>query len=533
MTVDVGAAHSWLDSVPGGALGQTFRSQWRELDGKDLPVITLYGAYDTGKSSLLRRIIIDLGGQAPDWLTISARHETFEVSEIEVGGCIIRDTPGFVSGGSDVRANANSEQAVGAVRLTDIGIVVLTPQLATAEFPALQELVKSGWSSGALWFVISRFDEAGIDPESDADGYRALAERKIKELRSALSLDGSVPVYVVCQDFAQMAGSERNLDKSFWSDSRDWDGMDDLERAIAEVGRSNWTALRDAAASRFWSQAVESTMTQLSGEAEGYEAHLRVCDESLELRESWLAQLSDLQTSAEADLRGKIGEAVGEAVYDAAAAGLFGETLKSTFDLWFRDQERRVDKLLQTVDVTIVAERARPSWQHLDAFLKSARNRGSTKTSPRGREEQIFAPAAKKVTDAVLSAFLARQKLQALKTGSAGASRRTYEKDVAGAVAVVIGEAASIAEKFYGRKVAQEELARERQRVEVELNRIGQLAATAALDELGPLFEQARESIEAATAEEVEIRQGVLDTVAELQACISAGKALLQPRTSP
>ena len=68
---------------------------------------------------------------------------------------------------------------------------------------------------------------------------------------------------------------------------------------------------------------------------------------------------------------------------------------------------------------------------------------------------------------------------------------------MAGAVAVGISEAASIAEKFYGRKVAQEELARERRRVEGELNRIGQLAATSALDALEPLFEQARAAIEA------------------------------------
>ena len=104
---------------------------------------------------------------------------------------------------------------------------------------------------------------------------------------------------------------------------------------------------------------------------------------------------------------------------------------------------------------------------------------------------------------------------------------------MAGAVAVGISEAASIAEKFYGRKVAQEELARERRRVEGELNRIGQLAATSALDALEPLFEQARAAIEATTAEEVDIRPGIQETAAELQACIGAGKALLQPETSP
>ena len=122
----------------------------------------------------------------PDWLTISARHETFEVNEVHAAGCLLRDTPGFVTGAADARADMNTHLANAAVDLTDVAIVTVTPQLATAEFPALQALVRRGLDPGSLWFVISRFDEAGVDPESDREGYRELAQRKTDELRRAL-----------------------------------------------------------------------------------------------------------------------------------------------------------------------------------------------------------------------------------------------------------------------------------------------------------------------------------------------------------
>ncbi|MEX0745350.1 MAG: GTPase domain-containing protein [Phycisphaeraceae bacterium] len=523
---DMGEARAWLDSVPGAPLGGVFERQWETLQEIEVPVITLYGAYDTGKSSLLRRLIVDSGGDVPEWLTISARHETFEVSQIEVASCMVRDTPGFVPGGADVRAGANSELAADAVRLTDIGMVVLTPQLATAEFLALKELVDSGWVPGSLWFVISRFDEAGIDPESDITGYRALGQRKIAELRSALNLDESVAIFVVCQDFAQMAGAERSLDASFWSDSREWDGMDHLETAVADVGRSGLAPLRDAAAMRFWSQAVASTMAQLSREVEDYRALLTVCDVGLSRRESWFAQLADVQESAEADLRGKIGEAVSEAVHDPTAAGMMAGTIKTTLDLWFRDQERQVHKLLQAIQVAISTERKRPSWEHLGNFANSARSRQSEKVRPR-LDDQIFAPAAKKVTSAVLDAFLAYRKLGRPKAASSGTSRDALDKRVAGAAVVVVDEAVRLLEIFYGRNAVAAERARERERLEAELTRVGQRAATVALEAIKPLFDDAREAINSETAEEVEMRQGVMGTLAELDACVTAGRALL------
>ena len=90
--IDAAQARSWLDAIPGAELGEQSEQLWQRFAANDRPVVTVYGAYDTGKSSLLRRLIVDAGAQVPEWLTISARHETFEVNEVEAAGCIMRDT---------------------------------------------------------------------------------------------------------------------------------------------------------------------------------------------------------------------------------------------------------------------------------------------------------------------------------------------------------------------------------------------------------------------------------------------------------
>jgi len=526
---DHAGARAWLDGVPGGKLGDDYQSQWEKLATYDKPVLTLYGAYDTGKSSLLRRLIIDSGGEVPEWLTISARHETFEVNEVELAGCVLRDTPGFVPDGSDVRADNNTALAAEAVSLTDVGIVVLTPQLATAEYATLQELIKVGWAPGSLWFVISRFDESGIDPESDLAGYRELAHCKAIELCEALDLDASFPVFVVCQDFAQMAGAERTLEPSFWDGSREFDGMDALHSAISELGRSGGTSLRDAACRRFWTQAVTSTLSGLEREVSGYAAHLQVCDEGLQLRDSWLAQLESIRAAAEADLRGRIGEIVVEASHDPVAARLIGDRLTTAVDFWFRDQERQVDKLLQTVEATASTKRERPSWKGLADLASSVRDKQSKVSAAPKKEGQLYTPAIGKVAIAVQDAFLEYRKLGRLKSvasDSTKSARASFEKSAVAATAVFAVELAGLAETFFARRAKDEEKEAERKRLESELNRIGQGAATVALENLEPLLNEARDAIEAATADQVDMREGVLSMVKRLQEHVAVGRAL-------
>jgi len=528
--IDLTEAMSWLDAIPGGQLGLEADEQWQQFASLSDPVVTVYGAYDTGKSSLLRRLIVDSGVEVPDWLTISARHETFEVSEVRAAGCLLRDTPGFMTGAEDVRADMNTQLANTAVELTDVAIVTVTPQLATAEFPALQALVRRDWLPGSLWFVISRFDEAGVDPEFDEDGYRDLARRKTDELRRALELDDTVPVFVVSQDFAQMAGSERNPDPQLWNEFRGWDGIAELRDALTNLGSHDGSSLRASAAQRFWQKSVANSLDGLQAEVGKYLDHENFSDEGVLLRQSWVAQLDALQSSADADLRGKISEAIGQAVDDQRDADAIQKSLNATIDFWYGLQERNVEKLLRNVDDTVALEQQRPSWKKLEELADSIRIEAGRSTFVKETTE-VISPAVKRVSDALLKALTDYEKLSTLKkpVKTTASSAMKMSKRVATATAVVplIVEISSMAEQLFMSQTSAAERDRRRRALDAELDRIGERATAMALTELEPLVEAARQAILDVTAERVDLREGLNKLVAELQGLVRSGEALL------
>ncbi|RSM42122.1 hypothetical protein DMB66_55215, partial [Actinoplanes sp. ATCC 53533] len=336
--VDIDAVRDWLRRLPGGSPAGQHADDWDAFARLDRPVVTLFGSYDTGKSSLLRRLLVDAGSDVPAWLTISARHETFEVNEVEVGGCTIRDTPGFAVGASDIRAQNNSRRALAAVGLTDIGVAVLTSQLATAERDMLQELFTQGWPAGTMWFVISRFDEAGADPEGDLEGYRLLSDRKVRELWEVFALDDRAPVFVVSQDPFQTAGPDTDLYPEIWNAFRDWDGMRDLADAVAAVSPAELSAWRHAAGQRYWTAVLAETMTELRTQLQEYTARAGVAANGVARREDWEKELDHLDGAAQAALDSLVEEVVRR----------YGDTaelqveLQRTLDEWFARHEARL-----------------------------------------------------------------------------------------------------------------------------------------------------------------------------------------------
>lgn len=529
-SMDAEQARSWLDGIPGAELGEQSEQLWQRFAANDRPVVTVYGAYDTGKSSLLRRLIVDAGEQVPEWLTISARHETFEVNEADAAGCILRDTPGFVTGGADARADMNTQLANAAVDLTDVAIITMTPQLATAEYPALQDLLQRRWIRGSLWFVISRFDEAGVDPESDLDGYRELAQRKTVELRRALALDESVPVFVVAQDFAQMAGSDRNPDTSIWDDFREWDGMAELSTAIAQLAAGSINDLREAAAQRFWRHTVAAALDGLRSEGQKYEGHQSFSDEGLRQRESWLSQLDALHLAAEADLKSRLKDAVTAALDDEKNAEAFNASLTSAVDLWYSVQERSIEKLRHNVDATTKVERQRPSWQELEDLVDKIRVESDRQT-PHSSRSELFATGAQRVSKAALLALVEYEKSASLKksanvVGSASKMLGTSAV-VAAAVVPVVDELTVVAQRFLRDKEESANRGKRRQEIAAELDRFAEQAILIAMDEFEPVVAETRKLIVDATAEQVEMREGLTKLVRELEALIESGEKLL------
>lgn len=529
--IDPDAAIAWLDAVPGGEIGEALARRWQRFATIDVPVVTLYGSYDTGKSSLLRRLLIESGQTVPSWLTISARHETFEANEVRAAGCVLRDTPGFVPGGADARAEQNTAVSSEAIALTDVALVTVPPQLATAEYPVLRELTKQYWIPGSLWVAISRFDEAGVDPDNDLDGYRALAERKTRELRNALDLDESVPIHVVCQDFAQMAGTERSPDPAVWDDSREWDGIAELLTAIKGVGASGTDALRGAAAQRFWSNAIQQTLAQLREELDKHLDNAAVSDEGEQRRTSWLAQLDTLTRAAEADLRGRVSAAAGDAVDSPDPAQSFVEKMKTSIGAWYAACERDIDKLLHSVGETLASNRTRPNWQQFEDLASTLRRNPADPDSSTA-DAMIYATVVRDVGDAVLNALRHYKQDRRLKpaaptAGALGAAQGTNRIAAAAAGVTLVVDLAGIAGQYINRQRAAEVTAAARKKFQSDLDAAGEEAVTQTLDSLTGLTDAARQRIIDATADQMELRDSLHQLVAELRTQIASGEALL------
>lgn len=365
--LDPNRVTEWLATLPGEFDPSHLKSRWDDFNVLDKSVITVFGSYDTGKSSLIRRILVDAGTPVPGWLTISGRHETFEVNGVECEGCLMRDTPGLAVGAEDVRGVANTDAALAALELTDIAIVVVSPQLATGERELLRTLLDGFWTPRDLWFVISRFDEAGIDPEDDLDGYLELRDRKTTELRDSLDLAADFPIHVVAQDFAQFAGPSQSVDAEIWDDFRAWDGMNALEQAIAHVGGTALAHVRAATRERYWRRVVIREVSQLKSQLAEAEPLVAEAVAAESRHEQWSHELREIDLAAQADLRALREKLSAVLLSDWGTAtgdkSLLMSGVENAISGWFDTHQQQIDRFLQSVGRVSARQSGRQSWR--------------------------------------------------------------------------------------------------------------------------------------------------------------------------
>ncbi|MFF5177239.1 hypothetical protein ACFY2Q_04335 [Micromonospora sp. NPDC000316] len=528
--VDVDAVRDWLGRLPGGTLAGQYIDDWEAFAKLDRPVVTLFGSYDTGKSSLLRRLLVDAGGEVPDWLTISARHETFEVNDAEIGGCVIRDTPGFAVGASDLRAQNNSRRAMEAVGLTDIGIAVLTPQLATAERDVLQKLFTRGWPVGTMWFVISRFDEAGVDPEYDLAEYRKLSGRKVRELRELFELDDRTSIFVVSQDPFQTAGPDTDLGRETWDEFRGWDGMSDLADALAAVSRSALPGWRDAAGQRYWKAALDETVTELRRQLADYAARAETAAIGVARRDGWESELDTLDRAANAGLDGLVEEVIRRSWEPGSGADDLQAEIQRTLDEWFTKHQIRLQRLQQSIRKTKERERARPSWAgfaSLVTTLESGQEAAASPAAPGGAAEHV-----QTVGTMLISALKATN--TALRPNTGGKAKAVK---AAGELGRYIGVAeAALPLAVYLAKVADDwgadraRLNQDKAAIE-KLQQVATECTRRARDAWQPFVDDVREEIVAETRDQVDLDASLRQLVEQLQEAVAEGEALAQART--
>ncbi|WP_144118313.1 GTPase [Catellatospora sichuanensis] len=300
--------------VLGSATVDRWHGRWQEFAATPSVRITVAGPYNTGKSSLLKRLLVDAGATVPGWLTASARRETFLAEAVTVDGLTYVDTPGLDSG-----EDSHDTAAAQAIDLTDALVLLIGPQLVLTDVERAAALVEGTFLAaagdavfppGALLLVIARGDTMGTDPVDDPEGYRQLCERKRGQLHSALqrALPGrALPeIVVVAADSSGAQARRAQPQLAAYDRSRAWDGVSALGSALAGLSARR-AQLRTAAAGRHWRHLADVAITQAGTEIERLTAELdgrrALTDQLAALRH----ELDTVDASARARLQTLIG----------------------------------------------------------------------------------------------------------------------------------------------------------------------------------------------------------------------------------
>jgi nucleoside phosphorylase len=353
---------------------------------RPLPVVTILGAYDSGKSSLVKRLLVDDRREVPPWLTVSARRETFEARECEAFGCTLRDTPGISGGNLDHERLARE-----ALALSDAIVVTVTPQLLTSERDAILDILTGRlFTAGGLAFppyglhvVVSRMDEAGIDPIDDFDGYAALAKRKLAELRDILERGGVAPnaihLHALCADPFQRTAPLRQPARSFFDDSRAWDGITEFEEMLRGL-QATLPTLRAAATARYFALAATSAASTIEDQLTRQKLALDTCRTEVERLSLFEKQLDVLSSSAQSSLGGLVEQEIqSSARMHALSLAEVTQQAESALDValgrWRNEHDAAVFKLAREAGEELAARKGSPARRSLEDMLGRAKTR--------------------------------------------------------------------------------------------------------------------------------------------------------------
>ena len=194
--------------------------------------VAFFGVWNAGKSTLLKRLLVEVGRPVPDWLTVAAARETNFVGEVELDdGLVVLDAPGISAG-----VSLHAGEAATALRRADVVLVLLLPALLTAEADDVVRVLRgehvhpAGWPWGAdgLRVLVTQLDQGGFDLVADEAAFTDYARRKLDELQGIMA-DRNV----VLDTEPAIVIADRNADVS--------DDRDDLE--LEDYGRGPWDGI--------------------------------------------------------------------------------------------------------------------------------------------------------------------------------------------------------------------------------------------------------------------------------------------------
>ena len=362
------------------------RNRWEEFQTSDTLEVVIFGAYDSGKSSLLKRLLVDWDTPIPEWLTVSGRRETFEAKRIQAKRLGLIDTPGLGSGNSK-----HDDLTLSAMRLADAYLWVLPPQLVTTGKEQFWEVLFGDVGiADATIAVIARMDEAGVDPSYNETGFFELCDRKKAELSSivneASDSENLYSIYCVAADPYQMVGNTSQPGQEIYDGSRGWDGMDDLAKTLLGL-RERRHELRSAAQTRFLFLLLSDLHDELQRLLKEHMLRKEEIDKEVERHEVYEQKIDTLQRQAKADLRKRTEDALLSIIRSGRDTGAesirdLEGTLTEIVNKWaeesFEDYRRLADELeLEASEWTAATDTANFRRLAEEAEKREAKGYGS------------------------------------------------------------------------------------------------------------------------------------------------------------
>lgn len=378
------AVTSWIEltwaalaPIPGAAeVVEQERRRWEAFRGLGTLEVVVFGAYDAGKSSLLKRLLVDWQVPVPEWLTVSGRRETFESKRVEAMGFGLTDTPGLGSGNDE-----HDNLTLSAMRLADAYLWVLPPQLVTTGKDRFIEVLFGNVGiADATIATVARMDEAGVDPSDNEQEFIDLCERKKTELSSIIAEAPCVrqlrSIHCVVADPYQMVGNLPNPGPEAYGFSRNWDGMDEISREMLDL-RQQRRELRSRAGCRF----IQLLVGDVRGELRGIEEELTLSKEGMDNEakryDMYEQRLNALQRQALAELHRRLEDALLSASRSAGAVGAesivnLEEMLSKLIDDWAEESSAAYSQLVAELELDATERMKRPCMDGLRRLAQEA-----------------------------------------------------------------------------------------------------------------------------------------------------------------
>ena len=242
--VTPGSGLTWLTTARECCVGDPgaveLLSQLQAIADTGRPRIHLVGDYSAGKTSFIKRLLIDAGSRVPETLEVRADPTTDTSCEYDWDGITLIDNPGFQSG-----EGAHAQNALRSLSDASAVLYLFQPNLIVGDDGYMTTVLRGSKERRVVprqdhtFFVVNRSDELGVDPVEDPNAFQQLVQRKKTELSLALSARNIAVtpdrVFCMASDPYGLVGNRTDVDASAFDPYRDWDGFRQFLAGIRRV----------------------------------------------------------------------------------------------------------------------------------------------------------------------------------------------------------------------------------------------------------------------------------------------------------